>query len=190
MHRQKGFTLVEILFVLVIIAGVMAYAVPAYKRTQARAAYDAATGTLVDIGTAIQAMKRDLTMQNYSFTIYPFPANNSAYYQLAGNETVGDDLSGTTLKQFLSVSTAATRDARFVGSLFKFGYLEPFSNPDYEYYAIRGTSTTVCNSKCRTSGTVACMCKKSGYSATDCYYGAMFLNTGNVQRIDGDNCGS
>ncbi len=185
--KKTGFTLVEVLFVLVIVAAVMAFAVPSYKRTKDRAAYDAATGILVDLGNAVQAMKRDLTMQGYSFSTYPFPA--SGYHkEVTGDESVSD-VESQTLKSFLSVSTAATRDTRFVGSLFTFGYMEPFTAKGYNYYVIRSTSATVCNTKCRVSGVVACMCK-STLNNSDCYYGAAFLNTGDVKRLEGSSCRS
>ena len=189
MRCQKGFTLVEILFVLIIIAVVMAYAVPSYKRTKDRAAYDAATGILVDLGNAVQAMKRDLTMQGYSFTTYPFPASD--YHKVVnGDETLDSStVENSTLKNFLSISNATTRDTRFVGSLFAFGYMEPFTSNNYNYYVIRSTSANVCNTKCRVSGVVACMCKSS-LNNLDCYYGAAFLNTGGVKRLEGNSCGS
>ena len=190
MYRRQGFTLVEVLFVLVIIAAIMAYAVPSYRRTKDRAAYEAATGILVDVGSAIQAMKKDLTMQGFNFSLYPLPATAANYKEIVGNETVSDsDVNGKILKEILTTSTAATRDARFVGGLFKFGYLEPFTPKGYHYYAIRGTTATACNNKCRTTGTVACMCKTS-LDNSDCYYGAVFLNTGKIQPIEGSSCRS
>ena len=189
MQRQTGFTLVEILFVLVIIAAVMAYALPSYKRTQARAAYDAATGVLVDLGSALQNIKQDLMMQGYSFTQYPLPAS-SYQLQITGTETAnGTDTKEKTLKEFVAISNAATRDTRFAGSLFSFGYMEPFVTEGYKYYAIRGTSATACSNKCRDTGTVACMCKDS-LDNSDCYYGAVFLSTGKVKKLEGNNCRS
>ena len=191
MYRRQGFTLVEVLFVLVIIATVMAYAVPSYRRTKDRAAYDAATGILVDVESAIRAMKRDLTMQNYASN---FP--DSGTKQITGTEgTVS--LNNQTLKTYVGAqSTNAGRDTAFVKGLYTFGYLEPFTPKGYNYYAIRGNNATICNNKCRplsteTSGesVVACMCKSSLVN-TDCYYGAVFLNTGKIRPITGSSCRS
>ena len=57
--RKKGFTLLEILTVLVIVASVMAFGLPAYRRAQEKVAYQAATGLLRDVGASWQLLMQD-----------------------------------------------------------------------------------------------------------------------------------
>ena len=58
--QKRGFTLLEILIVVIILASVLAFAFPAYKRTQDRNLYTAATGVLIDLGNAVQNFQTDL----------------------------------------------------------------------------------------------------------------------------------
>ena len=60
MANKKGFTLLEILIVLVIVMGVFLFALPAHKRAQQRNKFAAAQGILLDLGSAINNFKRDL----------------------------------------------------------------------------------------------------------------------------------
>lgn len=185
--KKTGFTLVEVLFVLVIVAAVMAFAVPSYKRTKDRAAYDAATGILVDLGNAVQAMKRDLMMQNYPYN-FPTSAN---YQEFPGSVSTIINPAEKTLRQYIeSRPSSSEKDNAFKHALYIFNYLEPVYPKNYKYYVVRNNvSANICNSKCTASNLIVCMCKPD-YSASDCYYGAMFLSTGDVKRLEGSSCRS
>lgn len=55
--RKRGFTLLEVLIVVVIAVMVSAFAVPSFKRSQARNKNLAATGVLMDLGNAVRQMR-------------------------------------------------------------------------------------------------------------------------------------
>lgn len=192
MHKKQGFTLVEMLFVVLIAAGILVFSVPAYKRVQERGKYNAALGTLLDINNAVTALKQDLKMSTGKSVTFPASTSTSKAIQFSGS-TNADlfALNVTDWNKGLSdaYSTSETWNNYFMGALFKFGYLKPLTNTsNYSFYVIKGNATTVCNSKCRTSETgknvVACMCN----STTGCYKGAIVLNDGSVQRIKGSAC--
>ena len=62
MRTQKGFTLLEVLIVVVIAVSVAAFAVPAYKKSQDRNRYMAAQGALIDLGNGVRALRADLAV--------------------------------------------------------------------------------------------------------------------------------
>lgn len=57
---NKGFTLLEVLIVVVIAVSVAAFGVPAYKKSQERNRYLAAQGVLMDLGNAVRTFRQDL----------------------------------------------------------------------------------------------------------------------------------
>ncbi len=57
---KKGFTLVEILIVVVILASVVAFGVPSYRKAQVRARFNAALGTLTQLGGGINNLYSDI----------------------------------------------------------------------------------------------------------------------------------
>ena len=65
MKRTFGFTLTEMLFVVLIAAGILVFAVPSYKRAKERSAYEAATGLLVKLGSAVQTFEKDLQLKGF-----------------------------------------------------------------------------------------------------------------------------
>lgn len=64
MQKKNGFTLLEVLIVVVIAVSVAAFSVPAYKKTQEKNKYLAAQGVLVDLGTAVRSVRADLASDN------------------------------------------------------------------------------------------------------------------------------
>ena len=180
MCRKYGFTLVEVLFVVLIAAGVIAFAIPAYKRVQERSDYNAAMGTLLDIGNAVNSLKRDLKTSTNTNVTFPTGTNTSFNITTA----TGSFPTSTTGAWNQWLVSNMTND-RFVGALFKFGYLKPIkTTKGYTFYVITG-SPTVCSSKCQ--GAVACMCKTG--TKNGCYYGAKLLKGGKIERLkDGTNC--
>lgn len=177
MQRKNGFTLVEILFVVIIAAGILMYAVPHYKRAKERAAYENAVGVLTDIGGAIVALERDLDMRNISFT---FPVNSNKMQLI----TPIKEGSTQTLEAYLATPT----DAKFLKALFMWKYLDTFPNPHPTGYSFYGVSngSAICESHCADANVVACMCKTG--TTDGCFYGAMYLKDGTIKRIKLDAC--
>ena len=62
MHK-KGFTLTEILVVVVIIASVAVFSIPAYQKSKAKMQYDKALGTLIELGTGLNNFYGDYQLQ-------------------------------------------------------------------------------------------------------------------------------
>lgn len=180
MHSKRGFTLVEVLFVVIIAAGVMAFAMPAYKRMQERANYNAALGTLLDIGNAVNSLKRDLKANTGVSITFP----NSSSYAITTSSVVfpSTEVSGSWNQWLVSNMS----DDRFVGALFTFKYLKPIQNTkDYNFFVVNGNAS-VCSGKCQ-GDVVACMCKSG--TTYGCYYGAKLLSDGKVERLkEGTNC--
>lgn len=183
MKLKQGFTLVEILFVVIIAAGILAFAVPAYKRAQERGLYEADTGVLMDIGNAIQGLRMA--------TGSAFPQDSSHAKEIT-SQAVSEDNSSKTVEQYLQGLSGASFDNKAVKALFLYGYLQAFkTRSDYKFYAISADSTSVCDSRCRkpenaAGEVVACMCSTSG-TENGCYFGAVYLSDGTVRRITKDD---
>ncbi len=65
MHKKNGFTLLEVLIVVVIAVSVAAFALPAYKKTQEKNKYMAAQGILLDLGSAVRAVRADMSSGSF-----------------------------------------------------------------------------------------------------------------------------
>lgn len=59
-ESNKGFTLLEVLIVVVIAVSVAAFGVPAYKKSQERNSYLAAQGVLMDFGNAVRTLRQNM----------------------------------------------------------------------------------------------------------------------------------
>ena len=187
MQRKSGFTLVEILFVVIIAAGILVYAVPSYKRAKDRSTYEAATGILMDIGGAIQALERDLSMDGFDYT---FPSNNNKMVSMWEDASSDPASLSRTPVEFIKLAEsygAVQLDNHFQKALFLGHYLEAIpSNTGYLFYAVRNGSSA-CDGLCADPEVRACMCKSSD-TADGCFYGAMYLSDGTIKRIKLDAC--
>jgi len=57
--QKKGFTLLEVLIVVTIVASIVLFAVPSYKKAQARSQYQAAYGTFIQFTEGLKMLFRD-----------------------------------------------------------------------------------------------------------------------------------
>ena len=188
MHRKYGFTLVEMLFVVIIAGAVVAMSIPAYKRAQERARYNAALGQLGSIGGAVQGLNRDLVMDGMGSMdgtgIFPFTES----FQITKIVSAGVE-SGETLRETLADKDNAGRNQVFLGALFQDNrYLLSSITLDseYQYWAVQNTNSA-CSGTCNNNGTLICMCKATS-NENDCFYGARYLRDGMVQRIRLSGC--
>ena len=193
MLRRKGFTLVEILFVLVIVAGIVAYAIPAYKRSQERSRYEAAVGTLVSVGNAIESLRKDLSWkENYTFT---FPTGAGSF-QMPVNGTV--QLGCIDTPSYFISHGGSNTNKRFAATLFALNYLEPLAADDgYNFYGINEDAgePTACGGNCsKPAGStviapvIACMCQSITTGKSGCFYGARMYATGLIERFKTNSC--
>ena len=187
MFAKKGFTLVEILFVLIIAAGIMAYAVPSYKRAKERSRYEAATGILLDVGSAAAQIKRSGEGCTGGSPYLQVPVNYTA------SATFTQAMSGKTWRDYKVTTPAATSNAGCKDSLFGLGYLQKIpANTGYEYYIVNKPKDwlTICSGKCTKLGTVACMCQTDAEEekGSGCFYGALLLKDGSIEQLRLDTC--
>lgn len=73
---SKGFTLLEVLIVVVVAVVVTMFAVPSYKKSQDRGRYMAASGVLVELGNAAVMVREQYPGKNWGAT--SVTANSSA----------------------------------------------------------------------------------------------------------------
>ncbi len=189
MFFKRGFTLVEMLFVVIIAAGALALALPSYKNMRERGKFQAASGMLIDLGSAVEAITRDLAMQGVSVQMgTTYVAVNSTNMSFTPNNTqkkqtlaqVFGGLSGSDMSKILKL-------------LKPFGYLKSFQgHGNFNYYVLTnaGASSTGCEATTispLTGTLVACMIKPSPAS-TDCFAGARYYKGGRFETIRMADC--
>lgn len=64
----KGFTLLEVMIVVLIAVIVTVFSVPAYKKTQEKNRYRAASGVLMDLDNAMRMFKEDYPDYEFNFS--------------------------------------------------------------------------------------------------------------------------
>lgn len=187
-RRLHGFTLVEVLIVMVIAASVMAFGLPAYKRAQDKNSYQAALGVLQDIATSVKQFQQELRVVGKWFPI-GFGANGESYALKISQETCSTQYTAET----------ATNNAQMLCAFFQQGYIQPIawdggnstgdSFKNYEFYVCsKGVPCSVglgnlnkINPCCK-GDTLAYMATKEGVTRAsgDMYYGAVVRLNGEI----------
>ena len=179
MKKQKGFTLLEILIVVVIAVSVAAFALPAYKKMQDRTNYDAAQGVLIEVANGLQMLQEEVKAAKAAGTaISRYPVDAMVVKQSWQNDSrIEPDMPLTA----------------------QYGYLVPFarkyisplpldSSDTYKNYQFIWCPDGIASSSycCQgDSSVVACMYDPN-YAARATkgeYYGAVYYDDGTVQRI-------
>ena len=203
---KKGFTLVEILIVVVILASVVAFGVPSYRKAQIRSRFNAALGTLTQLGGGINNLYSDiLTYSGNTWTYAPEEEEEalrpSTLTDSALNSVVRD-LSLTRWGQDGILPDTLDWNRAFVLALVVREYMPPLKlgtgtsaevvpynhyicNPNLAGEAklncgTSGDNRTCCAHNTSHGGTVACMILKSSYSSEEerSYAGARFYRDG------------
>lgn len=180
--RKKGFTLTEVLIVVVIAITVTAFAVPAYKRTQDKANYTAALGWLMQIGSAVQALRMDMQMEGLS---YSFPTTSTAIVivDTAWNTT------DSSVQSALTLGALGKDNAKLGKALVQRNYMARVPAYTFHHYNFIVCPTgTASNSYCCSSESEAVVCMMdNSYStrSTKAYWKAIYFNDGTVQRYEG-----
>lgn len=179
MQKRNGFTLLEVLIVVVIAVSVAAFALPAYKKTQEKNKYLSAQGVLLDLGTAVRALRADVRAEGGNTKFPSSPVALTVDDQTAEGASLSTDL------QDQSVDTLRK-------SLFARRYMQPVaydSGSTYKGFSFvlcpEGTasSSLCCNND---SEVVACMYNDalgSSSSTAGQYWGAAFKEDGNLKRL-------
>lgn len=145
---RAGFTLLEVLIVVVIAVLVTMFAVPSYRKAQERNRFMAATGVLMDIGNAARMLHEDYPNLTYN-------ANVTANTSWTDSNCPSEPTSSNAL-MFLQCH-------RYLNDI-------PFSGTTYQGYSykISAKATASC-SGCSASG-VACMYDTDALSEYKCAY--------------------
>lgn len=202
---KKGFTLVEILIVVVILASVVAFGVPSYRKAQIRSRFNAALGTLTQLGGGINNLYSDIqTYSGNSWTYAPEEEGaltHATWTTSAFNSNVRD-LSLTRWGQDGILPDGLDWNKAFVLALVVREYMPPLKlgtgisaevipynhyicNPNLAGEAklncgTSGDNRTCCAHNTNRGGTVACMILKPSYSSEEerSYAGARFYRDG------------
>lgn len=184
MKRAFGFTLTEMLFVVLIAAGILVFAVPSYKRAKERSAYEAATGLLVKLGSAVQTFEKDLQLKGSSLTA----AEGTAI------ELDKSKLNSTSLSSDVTLNAAyfqnTTTTSQKLGMLIPAKYLDDFpaaGSPQlggYKFYWLAG-SKAICGQNISAK---VYMVAQDVSIANGCYCGAVYEEDGTIKRLSGTNC--
>lgn len=189
MNNKKGFTLLEILIVVVIAASVLLFAVPAYKRTQDKSVFTAAQGVLIELRSAVQSVRQDLAAGGSSVQL---PSGTTPLQLLAAWQNESSvDYSAAAEKDINTLSAA-----RLPYALFAKKYMQPVPFESgtnkykrYEYYIC---PTSASNAKCcgNNSEVVACMWDTARCSrpSKGLYHGARILADGTIVPFQDNNC--
>ena len=141
-----GFTLLEVMLVVVISVTAMMFAVPAFKKAQARAQYMDASGVLLELANATKMLieeNPDLRIPSMSF------GSNTSF------TTEPATLNGTTASRWMQVRNYLSK-VKFVSGKYK-GYTYAFST--------QGDAN--CGPSCTQQNAVACMANE--YHTLDAY---------------------
>ncbi len=145
---RSGFTLLEVLIVVVIAVLVTMFAVPSYRKAQERNRYMAATGVLMDIGNAARMLHEQYPNLSYTASI----TNNALW--LAGS--CPEEPTASNGLVFLQCH-------KYLNAI-------PFSGGTYQGYSFRISSKGVASCPgCSASG-VACMYDSDALSEYQCAY--------------------
>ena len=205
MIQKRGFTLVEVLFVVIITAGALALALPSLKGVRERTKFQASLGRLVAIGSAVEGITRDLAMQGINIRVGDNISTHFMYYYATDPDSATFTSSGPgskkDFKSYLYPASGLTeenREKRVVYALQKMGYLKRITNKEiqadpYRYFVLNNdasSNSTVgpCVTGLPTGAElVACMLKATRKD-TDCFLGARYLQGGQVQTVRGSKC--
>ena len=169
MYKQKGFTLLEVLIVVVIAVSVAAFGVPAYKKTQDRNRFLAAQGVLMDIGNGVKMLQADVS--------FDFPTSGQIFQSSWQNSYLNPDVAIGSWN-----ATTALFARKYMSAI-------PFdSGNSYKgYYFSLCPENKASNSNCCANNeeVVACMFDPnySTRASKGQYYGALYLKDGTIQRV-------
>ena len=179
MKHQFGFTLVEVLVVVVIAVSVTAFAVPLYKQTQERNKFLAAQGVLMDIGTALQALRTDFVTANVDVNKVP----EAKTRMLASHQTPCESCSYSTARNASELGDVSTTLTAY--TLFARDYMQPIPYDGdnrykgYQYYICPHEKYPETNHCCHLTS-VACMHLGASCTSTTKQFKGAYVDEGGL----------
>lgn len=189
MRNTKGFTLLEIMIVVVIAVSVAAFAVPAYKKAQDRNRYLAAQGVLIDLGNGVKMLREALSTEAEGRT---FPVSNtvlqitSEWQNNKADKYVDNSLANYVTESSANDDLGQAMFSRRYASAVAFTGDNGSSFMGYKFFVCpqnSASSNQCCNSQ---RDAVACMADEnfSSRSTNGQYYGAVYLQSGTVKQLE------
>ena len=213
MHKKKAFTLVEMLFVVIIAAGVMMFAMPAYRKVQERSRYSVALGLLQDYGTALLSMRQEGLKCPFGGKVVQIKWNTSVcMIPGAAHQTLQE-----AMEQKEGVAAKNQYCLQLLAALYEMCNKIGPEDTDYNFFLVHQATDVgdfvktddPCRLQCvykhpissrqlNTSKVLACMCKplpvdnrplgKEAKEPGACFLGAKIMLDGTVERIVDTGC--
>ncbi len=187
--RKKGFTLLEILTVLVIIVVVMSFGMPAYRHAQEKVAYQAATGLLRDVGASWQLLMQDAREAGVQWGGH----NDVSAFKV--KQPVGN--AGDLLPNGANLSAYSTLPSLGFNWFLVNQYMSPIPWDNAYKSTYKGYAFYVCQpgvTCCYRPGAIACMFLKTSTNHTfretgGLYIGASVDKAGNIKQFEWHDAG-
>ena len=175
-RNKKAFTLVEMLFVVVIAAMVLTFSAYKIKNAKNKGVEQGAIGFLVDLANAKEAMTRDLAMQGVNLN-QSLKSHSSANIQITGSTS---SVGAMSLSEYLSNNSFSA--AAFINALAGFGYMDLTipSVSGYTYYVNIGYDIP---SSCGTLGSIPSGVKVVAYMCKTDVRGWAYLSDGTIREL-------
>lgn len=194
MYSKKGFTLIEVLIVVAISLSVLIFAVPAYKKTQEKAKFEAAMGTLVNVGTAVNLVREKIIEVHGPNSGIKFPGMSGGDGKIPLQSSLQSGVSSTDETSDYTAPYGAgpgqILDSERIKAMFAQKLIAPIpfdkdasSYKGYFFFLCPEINTSAQGCCPKNAVAVACM---SNDSADKAYYSAYFTKMGEVVKVAKD----
>ena len=153
--KGKGFTLVEVLTVVLIGAIVVLFAIPNYRKSQDKNRYLTASGVLMELGNGVNMLREDFP----GLSLSSGEVSRSAVFYSSSSDPL-EDVSGSSITSYSVISWLVYNN-----------YLTSFPLDDsgqYLGYSFAVSTTGAANCSCNTGEAVACMTGSNANTAYRC----------------------
>lgn len=153
--QKKGFTLVEVLTVVLIAAMVVLFAIPNYRKSQDKNRYLTASGVLMELGNGVNMLREDFP----EVELTSDPVTRSAVFYTGTSAPLNPGCSGEV------------SGATIISWLVFNNYVTPFpieESGEYLKYRYAISTTGAADCSCNGTPAVACMTGENANTAYRC----------------------